>query len=82
MRTICLETTIVAVIGTVVGSTIGLAALAGASGALTGSLAPHVPLERFAVVLAGVAVLVLLVSVLPAAMVVRYRPAEALGRRE
>lgn len=82
VRTICLETTVVAVIGTIVGSAIGLVALAGASGALTGSLAPHVPLGRFAVVLAGVAVLVVLVSVLPAAMVVRYRPAEALGRRE
>jgi len=82
VRTICMETAVAALIGTLVGSAIGLVALAGATGALTGSPSLHVPLARYALVPSGVALLGLLVSVLPAAMVLRYRPVEALGRRE
>ncbi|GAA2605618.1 FtsX-like permease family protein [Actinomadura fulvescens] len=82
VRTICMETAIVAVIGTIVGTAIGLVALAGASGALTGTMSLHPSASRFAIVLMAVAALSLLVSLLPAAMVMRYRPATALGRRE
>ncbi|WP_242902455.1 FtsX-like permease family protein [Actinomadura terrae] len=82
VRTICMETAAAALIGTIVGSLIGLVALAGATGALTGTPSLHVPLARYALVPAGVALLGLLVSALPSAMVLRYRPVEALGRRE
>ncbi|MFG2006100.1 FtsX-like permease family protein [Spirillospora sp. NPDC048911] len=82
VRTICMETAIASVIGTIIGAAIGLVALAGASGALTGTMSLHPSASRLAIILIAVAALTLLVSVLPAAMVMRYRPAAALGRRE
>nr|WP_241266891.1 ABC transporter permease [Streptomyces scabichelini] len=73
-----LETLVVVVIGALVGTAAALVGLAGAGSAVTGGFALPVPWGEYGLVVAGVGVLGVLAALLPAAVAVRARPAEAL----
>ena len=73
-----LETLLVVVIGTVVGTAAALVGLAGAGTAVTGGFALPVPWGDYGLVVAGVGVLGVLAASLPTVVVMTTRPAEAL----
>ncbi|MFG1963396.1 FtsX-like permease family protein [Nonomuraea sp. NPDC049028] len=80
VRMIGWETGIVLAIGVVVGTVIACVALAGANGALSGSMMlTGLPMPLYPLVLAGVAVMGLASGLLAAGMALLSRPMDALG---
>ncbi|QLH24731.1 FtsX-like permease family protein [Streptomyces sp. Rer75] len=77
-RMLYLETFIAVLIGAAVGTAIACAGLAGANGALTGSMEFSIPPGGYTLVLAGVAALALVSTALPAALALRNRADGAL----
>ncbi|WP_331770953.1 ABC transporter permease (plasmid) [Embleya sp. NBC_00888] len=80
-RTVVLETAIVVLIGTLVGTAITCVALAGARGALTGSASFALPLGGYVRILGGTAFLGLAASLIPTVLALRGRPLEVLTGR-
>ncbi|MGW0663407.1 FtsX-like permease family protein [Streptodolium elevatio] len=76
--TVLLETVVAAGIGTILGTVIACVTLAGARGALTGTIALDLPLGDYAAILGGAAGLSLLASALPVVLTLRSRPLAAL----
>ncbi|WP_436777069.1 FtsX-like permease family protein [Yinghuangia sp. YIM S09857] len=79
--TVLLETAVAAGIGTILGTAIACVTLAGAQGALTGTVALDLPLGDYAAILGGAAGLSLLASAIPVALTLRSRPLAALAGR-
>ncbi|MEV4110373.1 FtsX-like permease family protein [Nonomuraea sp. NPDC049695] len=80
VRMIGWETGIVLLIGAVVGTVIACVALAGANGALSGTMwLSGLPMPLYPLVLAGVAAMGLATSVLASGMALLSRPIDALG---
>jgi putative ABC transport system permease protein len=69
-------------IGVGLGLAITATALLPLSHAITGSLRPYVPVEQFAAIVGGSALLALIALALPTRRALRTRPVEAIGVAE
>ncbi|WP_214413977.1 FtsX-like permease family protein [Sphaerisporangium fuscum] len=82
LRMLRLETCVAVGVAAVIGTVIALVTLAAFSSGMTGSAVPYVPPLTYLAVIAAAAVLALAATSVPARLVLRERPAEAVGGRE
>ncbi|SEM62816.1 ABC transporter permease [Nonomuraea pusilla] len=76
-----LETLAAVLVSAVTGTAVSLVTLAAFSRGMTGSALPYVPLPAYLAVVGSAAALALAATLLPARVVLRARPVEALGAR-
>ncbi|MER7500952.1 FtsX-like permease family protein [Nonomuraea pusilla] len=76
-----LETLAAVLVSAVTGTAVALVTLAAFSRGMTGSALPYVPLPAYLAVVGSAAALALAATLLPARVVLRARPVEALGAR-
>ncbi|MFI9437191.1 MULTISPECIES: ABC transporter permease [Streptosporangium] len=82
LRMLRLETLVAVVVAVVLGTGIALVTLAAFSLGMTGSAVPYVDPLGYVAVVAAAAVLALVATVLPARLLLREHPAEAVGARQ
>ncbi|MCT9929794.1 ABC transporter permease [Planotetraspora sp. A-T 1434] len=82
LRMLRLETLTAVLVSVAVGTAISLVTLAAFSVGMTGSAQPYVPMPAYVAVVASAAALAIAATALPARLVLRARPVEAIGAHE
>ncbi|GAA2608686.1 FtsX-like permease family protein [Actinomadura fulvescens] len=82
LRTLRLETWVVTLIATVLGTAIAFVTLTAFSVGMTGSATPHIPAAGYAGIVGGSALLALLATTVPARVALRSAPAGVIAARE
>ncbi|GII32559.1 ABC transporter permease [Planotetraspora mira] len=82
LRMLRLETLTAVVVAVVLGTGISLVTLSAFSAGMTGSAVPYVPPFTYLAVVAVAAILALAATAIPARLVLRQRPADAIGARQ
>ncbi|GAA1286845.1 ABC transporter permease [Planotetraspora silvatica] len=82
LRMLRLETLMAVVVAVALGTGISLVTLSAFSSGMTGSAVPYVPPFTYLAVVAVAAILALAATAIPARLVLRQRPADAIGARQ